>query len=157
MEYFTREWALGELSDEEYETVLRTYQASIDAFDHSSTVWRFATTVGLNDAWVDRVEAETGDVRLRLLTGDLQRGYRHTELMYRNARVVYGRDALIQAVNNRPTEIWCDEFSGTMPNMVHRFILVEANGVADRGEVHIEFSDFDFSEAPAMSRELPPP
>lgn len=156
MEYFTRAWAVGELSDEEFETVLPAYQAYIDALDHDSTVWRFATTIGLNDAFVDRMDAEAGDVRLRLLTGDLQRGYWHTELTYRNARVVHGQDALLRAVESRPTEIWYDEFSGTMPNMVHRFLLVQANGVEDRGEVHIEFTDFDFSESPAPNRELPP-
>ena len=156
MEHFTRAWAIGELSDEEYDKVLPAYKAYIDALDHDTAVWRFATTVGLNDAFVDRVEIGSGDVRLQLLTGDGQRGYWHTEITYRNARVAFGQDALAQATENRTTEIWYDEFSGFTSEMVHRFLLVETDGTADRGAVHIEFTAFDYSETPAQGRELPP-
>lgn len=157
MEHFTRAWADGEFSDEEDDKVLPAYQAYVDALDHDTAVWRFATTVGLHDAFVDRVSIESGDVRLRLLTGDQQRGYWHTEITYRNARVVFGQDALAEAVLNRPTAIFYDEFAGSMPEMVHRFLLVRANGTEDRGEVHIEFAAFNFSQSPAQGRELPPP
>lgn len=156
MEYFTRAWAIGELSDEEYDKVIPAYQANIAALDHDTAVWRFATTIGLNDAFIDRVSIESGDVRLRLLTGDRQRGYWHTDITYRNARVILGHDALVKAVQDRPTEIWYDEFTGMAGAMFHRFLLVQPGGIEDRGEVHIEFTDFDFSETPAQGRELPP-
>ena len=156
MDYFTRAWAIGELPEEEYDKVLPAYNAYIDALDHCTAVWRFATTIGLNDAWVDRAIIDSGDMRLQLLTGDRQRGYWHTQISYRNARVVYGQDALVRAVENRPTEIWYDEFSGLTPNMVHRFLLVAPSETDDRGEFHIAFTDFDFSEYPAQERALPP-
>ena len=156
MEYFTRAWALGDLSDDEADRVESAYRAYVDGLDRGSAVWRFATTVGLHDAFVDRTVMASGDLRLRLLTGDEQRGYRHTEITYKNARVVLGHDALAQAVQTRPTEIWYDEFSGAEPQMVHRFLLVQPNGDEDRGEVHIEFTGLDFSETPAPRRELPP-
>lgn len=156
MEYFTRAWAIGELSDEEYDRVLPAYNAYIDALDHNTAVWRFATTVGLNDAFVDRADIESGDVRLRLLTGDLQRGYWHTEITYRNARVTFGQDALTQAMANPTTEIWYDEFSGFASEMAHRFLFVKTGGTEDRGEVHIEFTGFEYSETPAQDREFPP-
>lgn len=156
MEHFTRAWALGDLSDVEAAKVESAYRAYIDALDQGSAVWRFATTIGLNDALVDRASTDSGDIRLRLLTGDQQRGYWHTEITYKNARVVVGHDALSQAVQNRPTEIWYDEFSGVEAEMVHRFLLVQPNGTEDRGEVHIQFTGLEFSETPAQGRELPP-
>lgn len=155
MEHFTRAWALGDLSVEEAAKVESAYRAYIDALDQGSAVWRFATAIGLNDAFVDRAITDSGDIRLRLLTGDQQRGYWHTEITYKNARVVFGHDALAQAVQNRPTEIWYDEFSGVEAEMVHRFLLVQPNGTEDRGEVHIQFTGFEFSETLAQSRELP--
>jgi len=156
MEHFTRAWALGDLSDDEAAKVESAYRAYIDTLDHRSAAWQFATTIGLNDAFVDRAITGSGNVRLRLLTGDQQRGYWHTEITYRNARVVIGQDALAKAVQNRPTEIWYDEFSGVEPEMVHRFLLVQPSGTEDRGEVHIEFTDLEFSETPAQGRQLPP-
>lgn len=155
MEYFTRAWAIGELSDDEWDKVLPAYQAYIDTLDHNSAVWRFATTVGLNDAIFDRMDIGSGDVRLQLLTGNLQRGYFHTAITYRNANVTIGQDALAQAVENPTTEIWYDEFSGCTSGMVHRFLLVETGGTEDRGEVHITFTSFEFCETPAPGRELP--
>lgn len=156
MEYFTRAWALGDLSEEQEAKIERSYRAYIDALDHGSAVWRLATTVGLHDAFVDRVITDSGDIRLRLLTGDLQRGYWHTEITYKNAHVVFGHDALSQAVLNRPTEIWYDEFATLETAMVHRLLLVQANEIEDRGEVHIQFASLEFSETPADGRELPP-
>ena len=156
MEHFTRAWALGDVSDDEAAKVESAYRAHIDALDQGSAVWRFATTIGLNDAFVDRAITDSGDIRLRLLTGDQQRGYWHTEITYKNARLVFGHDALSQAVQNRPTEIWYDEFSGVGAEMVHRFLLVQPSGTEDRGEVHIQFRDLEFSETPAQGRELPP-
>ncbi len=156
MEHFTRAWALGGVSDDEAAKVESAYQAYIDALDQGSAVWRFATTIGLNDAFVDQAIAVSDDIRLRLLTGNQQRGYWHTEIIYKNSRVVFGQDALAQAVQNRPTEIWYDEFSGVDAEMVHRFLLVQPNGTEDRGEVHIEFTSLEFAETPAQGRELPP-
>ncbi|MFA4893101.1 hypothetical protein [Brevundimonas sp.] len=156
MEHFTRAWALGDLSDDEAAKVESAYRTYIDTLDHGSAVRQFATTIGLNDALVDRAIIDSGNVRLRLLTGDQQRGYWHTEITYKNARIVFGQDALAQAVQNRPTEIWYDEFSGGEPEMVHRFLLVQPSGTEDRGEVRIEFTDLKFSETPAQDRHLPP-
>lgn len=156
MEHFTRAWALGDLSDDEADKVVDAYRAYIDTLDPGSAVCRFAKTIGLNDAYVDRAIAASRGIRLRLLTGDQQRGYWHTEITYKNASVVFGQDALAQAVQNRPTEIWYDEFAGVGAEMVHRFLLVQPSGTEDRGEVHIQFTGFEFSETPAQGRELPP-
>jgi hypothetical protein len=157
MEYFTRAWATGDLSDNASNRVLEAYNSYLETLDKSSEVWRFATTIGLNDAWIDRFALVNGNVSLRLLTGDNQRGYWHTDLTYEGARVVVGLDSLEQAIHHRPTEIWYDEFSGHLPAMVHRFLLVEPHRTESRGEFHISFSAFRFSEVKAAGRALPPP
>jgi hypothetical protein len=157
MEYFTRAWALGDLSDEASDRIVDDYNSYIATLDKTAAVWRFGTTVGLNDAWIDRFAAVDGNVSLKLLTGDNQRGYWHTDLTYERARVLVGLDVLEQAVQQRPTEIWYDEFSGHSPEMVHRFLLVRPGGTESRGEVHIGFSGFRFSEVKAAGRALPSP
>ena len=81
MEYFTRAWALGDLSDEEFEKVEERYRTYLGSLDQGGPVFRFATSVSLNDAYVDGLKHSEGALSLRLLTGDLQRGYWHTELI----------------------------------------------------------------------------
>lgn len=154
MDYFTRAWALGDLSDEEFDGVEQRYREYIASLDPNGPVRRFATTVSLNDAYVDRLTYSDGDLSLRLLTGDLQRGYWRTLLRYSGGRIVAGREALESAVAVRPTEIWYDEFAAAPPRMVHRFLLVKPDTTEDRGEVHIEFDGFLFSETPAVGRVL---
>jgi hypothetical protein len=154
MEYFTRAWALGDLSDEEADTIDAQYRSYVASLDHEGSVWRFATTVSLNDAYVDRLDCSEGVLSLRLLTGDLQRGYWHTLISYAGGRITVGQEALEQAPRVRPTEIWYDEFSGVPPRMVHRLLLVKPDTAEDRGEVHIEFAEFAFSETRVAGRVL---
>lgn len=154
MEYFSRAWALGDLSDEEFERIEERYGEYIESLDPDGPVRRFATTISLNDAYVDRLNYSDGILSLRLLTGDMQRGYWHTLIRYSGGSIVHGRDALEQAVAVRPTEIWYDEFSSAPPRMVHRFLLVKPNTSEDRGEVHVEFEGFSFSETRAAERIL---
>jgi len=154
MEYFTRAWALGDLSDEEFEKVEERYRTYLGSLNQGGPVFRFATSVSLNDAYVDGLKHSEGALSLRLLTGDLQRGYWHTLLRYGGGRIVLGGDALEQALTVRPTEILHDEFSAAPPRMVHRFMLAKPDTTEDRGEVHIEFDDFAFSEIRAVGRSL---
>lgn len=155
MEFFTRAWALGELSDEEFESVQKRYRDFIESLDENEPVRQFAANVSLNDAYLDRLAFSDGALSLRLLTGDLQRGYWHTLIRYRGGNIVQGRDALERALIVRPTEIWYDEFSANSLRMVHRFLLVKPDTTEDRGEVHIEFDRFSFSQTRAAGRLLP--
>ena len=154
MQYFTRAWALGDLSDAEFDEIDERYREYIEALDPEEPVRRFATTISLNDAYVDCLDYSDDGLSLRLLTGDLQRGYWHTLIRYSGGSIVGGREALERAVAVRPTEIWYDEFSAAPPRMVHRFLLVKPATTEDRGEVSIEFDGFSFSEIPAAGRVL---
>ncbi|MDB5437841.1 MAG: hypothetical protein JWM33_268 [Caulobacteraceae bacterium] len=152
MQFFTRAWVQGDVSDEESDKVVERYQAYIDSLDHQGPVWRFATSLSLHDAYIDHFEVSDDALSLRLLTGDNQRGYWRTLIRYGGGRVVRGQAALDRALADRPTEILYDEFSAAPPGMVHRFLLMKAR--MRRGEVHIEFDDFAFSETPAAGRVL---
>ncbi len=154
MEYFTRAWALGDLSDEEFERVETRYNDLLGSLDESGPVRQFANTISLNDAYLDSLEYSDGEISLRLLTGDLQRGYWHTVIHYGGGSVVHGLEALERGIVVRPTEIWYDEFSTGSPRMAHRFLLVKPGTTEDRGEVHIEFDAFSFAETRAAGRVL---
>jgi hypothetical protein len=154
MEYFTRTWATGNCSDEEFDGTTERYQSYVDSLDHEGPVWRFATSISLNDAYVDWLDCSEGVLSLRLLTGDLQRGYWHTLICYGEGRIILGQKALERALKARPTEIWYDEFAATSAGMVHRFLLVEEGTLKDRGEFHIGFCDFSFSQTRAVQRIL---
>lgn len=155
MEHFTREWASGDLSDQDFDAIAANYSAYLGALEPESAVAKFATSISLHDAWIDRVEQNCDALALTLLTGDLQRGYWFTTLRYQGPKVLAGLAALQEAARRRPTEIWYDEFGGSPPS-VHRFLLVEPGGTADRGEVHIEFAGFEVSQRSAGDRALEP-
>lgn len=155
MEYFTRAWALGDLSDEEFEEVEERYRDHMGSLDEDGPVRQFASTISLNDAYLDRLDYSDGALSLRLLTGDLQRGYWQTVIHYAGGSIVHGQEALERGMAVRPTEIWYDEFSARSPRMAHRFLLVKPGTTEDRGEVHIEFDEFSFTETRASRRSLP--
>jgi hypothetical protein len=155
MQFFTRPWALGKLTDGEYESALTDYRDFLASLDPDGSVRQFADSISLNDAWIDIFKVKADVISLVLLTGDLQRGYWWTSLKYSEARIASGEEALLEAVRHRPTEIWYDEFAGTRHKMHHRFMLVEPHSTMSLGEFQIDFRDFAFSEIPADGRVLP--
>lgn len=154
MEYFTRAWALGDLPDEECEKIEERYRSYVASLDPEGPVRRFVTSISLHDAYVDRLEYSEGALSLCLLTGDGQRGYWHTLIRYGGGQITFGQKDLERALQVRPTEIWYDEFSGSPPTMVHRFLLLKPGTSKDGGEVHIAFDEFAFIETPAAGRML---
>ena len=90
MDFFTRAWASGELSDNEFDRVLADYQTYLGSLDSNSSAYRFATSIGLNTAWVDRFSVNSDQLSIRLLTGDLQRGYWLTSISYEGASGLIG-------------------------------------------------------------------
>lgn len=89
MDYFKRAWALGDLSDEEFERVEERYRDHIGSLDENGPARQFASTISLNDAYLDGLDHRDGTVSLRLLTGDLRRGYWHTVIHYGGGGIVH--------------------------------------------------------------------
>ncbi len=151
MRYFTREWAAG---DDESDT-LGSYNQFLSTLDPHSDVRRFATSINLNDAWLDKVIFNRSEKRLRLLllTGDRQVGYWHTDLSYSGVHVA-GEDVLKRALVTRPSEIWYDEFAKEDEVLSHSFLLAGLGFSAPQDEFKITFDTFQFSQTPAERRQL---
>jgi hypothetical protein len=158
MDYFTTEWASGDLSDDEADQVLEQYNKYLGALDRTSAVWRFATTISLNDAYLDRVlcDRSKASVQLSLLTGDNQLGYWMTELHYSGAEIADGEEVLKLGLSKRPSEVWYDEFTGSPNASSHAFLLAPHDGQGFRspGEFRITFESFDFTQKPIATRQL---
>lgn len=158
MKYFTAEWASGDLGEAEWGAVIPLYNRDlIEAFDADDTVRQFAEHVGLNDAYVDRIEwdAPARSLKLLLLTGSLQVGYWHTELIYRGVSAINGEDVLRAALAIRPSEIWYDEFYRDGDVVVHGFLLApRGSDLQSAGEFAIRFSEFDCTQSRASGRNL---
>lgn len=145
MRFFTVEWAEGALDDHAFDAVIADYDAHISGFDRTSSVWQFATTVSLNDAWLDKVVVAGREIRLTLLTGDMQVGYWRTEITYTGASII-GEDTLRCALRTRPSEVWYDEFS---TQFTHGFLLAHPSGRAKAvGEFAIMFDGFGYTQTP---------
>jgi len=159
MEFFTPEWASGNLDDDDSAAVVQRYNEYLGSLDKAGAVWRFATTVNLNDAYLDRVIVDklTGNLKLSLLTGDLQVGYWMTELTYSAAQIVDGAEILRLALSKRPSEIWYDEFSGSPHAGSHAFLIAprQDEGLQSWGEFRITFDGFHFTQKRVISRQLP--
>ncbi|WP_341911937.1 hypothetical protein [Ferrovibrio terrae] len=157
MQYFTSEWVRGILTDAESEAVVARYNRYLSTLDRSSAVWRFATSVSLNDAYLDRLifDSRKGNLQLLLLTGDLQVGYWHTRLVYAGATIDCGMTLLRDSLSRRPAEILYDEFSGEAGRMSHGFLLKPAfNMLTEADEVRISFKEFSYTQVAAESRSL---
>jgi hypothetical protein len=155
MKYFTFDWAMGKVEDDQ---LIDRYNRFLTTLPSQSVV-RFATTIGLNDAYVDRViyDSRSRELKLLLLTGDLQVGYWRTELSYAGALI--GNESILRhALAQRPTEIWYDEFTQDAGRLTHGFLLAprDLRG-AKAQEFQIEFDAFDYSQILAEERELKTP
>lgn len=158
MKYFTEAWASGEVGDDESAAVIPQYNHDLaNSFDKESAIWRFATSVGLNDAYLDRVSYDRRNavLKLSLITGFNHIGYWQTEIVYSGVHALEGESVLRDALRSRPTEIWYDEFVRESDWITHAVLLVPRNGaVTSPGEFKIAFKQFDFSQAPVADRTL---
>jgi len=157
MDYFTHEWARGDVDDVTYDDVLDRYRRFVGSLDQSTKVGQFANEVSLNTAHIDHALYDGGHQRLELtvLNGDLQIGYWRTRLIYTGARLS-GEDVLRRALARRPTEVWYDEFSQSGAGMKHSFLLEPLAGrqMAFGGEFSVAFDVFAFEQQSAPDRRL---
>src|SRR5262249_14349951 len=147
MRFFTFEWATG---DESESDPIKDYNRFLSSLNRSDPVYLFATSISLNDALLDRVHFNSTkrELTLLLLTGDLQVGYWRTELCYTDVSI-YGQDVLTGALNNRPTEVWYDEFASNGDRLSHNFLLApDSLSDAKAEEFGIEFTSFAYVQHP---------
>lgn len=153
MDYFTFDWAMGNESDVD---AIGDYSRFLTSLDPAGAVWQFATTISLNDALLDKVvfNRSEGELKLLLLTGDLQVGYWRSELTYTGV-TLHGERVLADALDRRPTEVWYDEFTCRGERLCHNFLLAPTDlGQATTGEFGIEFVSFSYTQEAVTSRTL---
>ncbi|MDL2398630.1 hypothetical protein [Rhizobium mayense] len=93
-------------------------------------------------------------MRLLLLTGDLQTGYRRTEISYTDAEVK-NQEVLARALNDRPTEVSYDELAVVGKRLSHDFLLAPKNLRGATGqEFGIEFTSVSYTQHAVPNRVL---
>ena len=87
MRWFTSEWASGELTDEEWEGRRQAYATHLSAIEHElrNGAEELIASVYLHDAQILNATTDGATFKLRVLAGDLQRGYERLSLVYEDA------------------------------------------------------------------------
>jgi len=154
MKYFTRDWALGEMSERDSAVRRDAYWRHIDSLvaQLPATVRRLAKHVNLHDGLVRRalVDRRAGSLALELRCGDLQVGYSDTDLVYSGVDFSSVDLALLEKRAGDPeTELLYDEVDlDDAGRFVHRISF------EPHGEVDIRFSALRIREIPRSDREI---
>jgi hypothetical protein len=136
--------------------VLQAYKCFLDGLQGpvGKKIRDFSNAHSLHDGLLDRLAMVDSSVQLGLIIGDLQVGYSHLCLRYRDARLlVRSTDEMREALDSEHTEVLYDEFDvldATVPHTyVHRFLLWPD----ERSEFGIAFRDFEVTVSPLEGRE----
>lgn len=147
MQWFTREWRDGALSDEEWQQRLDDYALHAAALRSDLPVDQtWLLDLDLHDGQVQSWQQRDGQFSWVLLTGDFQRGYRLTSLHYLDARLI-GADTedLNELLLGPRSELLYDEVSQVGELSEHRFLFDPS------GEFGVRFRCASVSHAPADS------
>jgi hypothetical protein len=146
MKFFTREWATGGLSDDEFESVAKRYQDHLERLDLPAEVFRLAN-VDLHDGVVNRVEEAAEELELTFVTGDQQGGYFETIITYANPLAWGATMTFLQfAAGNSEYEVLEHEVDRLGSSFIHH-VLFSSND-----EAAIVFSSVAVTQIPRSSR-----
>jgi hypothetical protein len=113
LRFFTQAWHRGELPDEKPDSVLRAYQAHIEAISSALPrgAVRLATDVSLHDGLLRRVRCDSRSLELMIRAGDQRHGYFDAQLSYGGTEVTQEDLRFLQdSVGRRDVELLYDEF-----------------------------------------------
>lgn len=147
MQWFTREWRDGALSDEEWQQRLDDYVLHTAALRPDLPLDQaWLLDQDLHDGQVQSWRESDGQFSWVLLTGDLERGYRLTSLHYLDAHLI-GADTedLDELLLGSRSELLYDEVSQVGDILEHRFLFDPS------GEFGVRFRRASVSYAPADS------
>jgi hypothetical protein len=150
MEFFTWEWATGQLSDDEYESVPKRYAAHVAALDLPESILALART-SLHDGLVERIVEGPGVLSVVLITGDLQQGYQETTVTYTEPLAWGAAIAFLQSVSSRAdTEALEHEVDRLDRRFIHRVLF------STHDEVAIVFTSVSVEQRTRDSRTFAP-
>ncbi|MDQ1547146.1 MAG: hypothetical protein QOH69_2050 [Actinomycetota bacterium] len=131
MKWFTREWATGQLSEDESRAVRAEYT------DHVNSILRYLIdddaddlilNVNIHDGHVKRWSQTDGSIKLEMVTGDLQSGYQRVLLVFHDANLI-GSGSLDEFdFGHARTELLYDEFDVASENAFEYRVLVWPEG-----------------------------
>jgi hypothetical protein len=142
MKYFTRPWATGELTDEEFEETFRAYRSHVEGLvGHlPGAVAELATSISLHDGIIRRVSVDrrAAGLRIELRCGDQQVGYFDAVLQYLGVPLEEtDLDSLEDRARDPRTRVLYDEVDiDGDGRLCHRFLFWPD------GELEIRFTSF---------------
>jgi hypothetical protein len=156
MKFFTREWANGELPDDEWAETAAAYRRHLDLLLPSlpESVARLAREINLHDGLIRRVSVDrrADELVLNLRCGDLQTGYFDLDLVYLGVDLSsVDLVTLANCARDPETELVYDEVDlDAQENYLHRILFGPA------GEVSIPFSRLQVECTAQPDRSFPP-
>ena len=148
MRFFTREWATGELTDEEYDAAFPAYASALAALDLPSDAARLAET-DLHDGILERLSSDDSRLSLSFITGDLQQGYFSTLIVYSGC--VPSTQALekLRAFVGQPRiELLYSEVDRDGESFMHRMLF------STYDDVEVRFTSVDTTQSGRADRSL---
>ena len=145
MMFFTRAWATGERTDEDFEAAPEAYRAHLAALDLPPPLVALADA-DLHDGQVLDVNLSGGRLSVRLRVGDLQHGYADLRLDYLDASLGSGSFAALEAARDSEVEVLYAEVDRAGSRFEHRMLLWPKGGVA------VTFADVRVASTPVASR-----
>ena len=154
MRYFTRGWANGDLSDDEYARMPEAYARRLAEIAPRlpAAMLKLAREISLHDGLIARMRwrPNSKELTMTLVTGSVGPGYRTTTLTYVGALLGKSRiEALRNAGLDRETQLLYDEVDIDDDGLlVHRILFWP------REEVTIDFSELRLEDEPREDRRV---
>lgn len=151
MRWLTREWWSGDVVGPEYEAATLHYALNLERISPSLPLpLRVLADLDLHDALIDDVilDEDAQLVTMRLVAGDLARGYVFLTLTYHGGSFI-GPDLqqVERLVNDPETEILLQEVDMLFPGRFeHRLLLWP------EGELTVQYSALSLAMTPARER-----
>lgn len=152
MQFFTKEWATGLLSDDAWQTVRVQYTTHIEKLlpQFPVSLVELATQVSLHDGLIQQITIDTKHRYLDMLfrCGDQQVGYFDLKLLYTGVLTdSLDLDALSSVASNQSVECLFDEIDLESKQIyVHRLLFSSGS------EIAIRFAQLELRRKPMPNR-----
>ena len=148
MKYFTPKWASGEYPDNRADKIVIKYWRNVEKIKNKipDHIYLFAKNISLHDGRIKKLFIDrNSNIYLRVVCGDLQKGYEEISIEYMNASLMPERITVGKILESKK-EILFDEIDLSNETLVHRFLMYPYL------EFEIIFSDFIYSRLPVTER-----
>ncbi|MCZ2443462.1 MAG: DUF4085 family protein [Flavobacteriales bacterium] len=145
MNFFTKKWASGALSEKEAQQVPRRYQKHLEDIvpKLAFSVRALAFGISLHDGLVQKIQKSGRNLEITIIVGDIQSGYQTLKLTYSSAKLVISKEMQKNLKRKNVVEIIYDEIDlGTKAGFIHRILTSTLE------HFEIQFTDLSISLKP---------